>query len=286
MACQSAFQSETRRVSDFSAFAEMERSSWSDATRASGYVELFASAPDQAIESLLDAARANRDLKTLDLCCGHGNVSAALLSRGCQVIGIDFSPAMLAFARARAPKATFIEADAQALPFDDAEFDIVVSNLGVCHVPDQPRALAEARRVLRPGGKFAMTVWCGPATSPCFAVVYEAIKVHGHPDVSAPIGPDFHQFARREVATKLLSDAGFSNVEVMTVDCLWDLSAPEELFEIYAKGTVRAGMLLSKQPPQNLAAIRSALTMRVREKFASRDRWRIPVPAALVQATA
>ena len=116
--------------------------------------------------------------------------------------------------------------------------------------------------------------------------MYEVIKVHGHPDVSAPIGPDFHQFARREVATKLLSDAGFSNVEVITVDCLWDLSAPEELFEIYAKGTVRAAMLLSKQPPQNLAAIRSALTMSVREKFASRDRWRIPVPAALVQATA
>jgi ubiquinone/menaquinone biosynthesis C-methylase UbiE len=130
----------------------MERSGWSDATRASGYVELFSSASDQAINSLLDAAGAKPDLKTLDLCCGQGNVSEALLSRGCEVVGIDFSPAMLAFARGRAPKATFLEADAQNLPFDDAEFDIVVSNLGVCHVPDQPRALAEARRVLRPGG--------------------------------------------------------------------------------------------------------------------------------------
>lgn len=271
---------------DFSAFAEMERSSWSDATRASGYVELFASAPDQAIETLLDAVAASRDLKTLDLCCGHGNVSAALLSRGCRVVGIDFSPAMLALARARAPKATFIEADAQALPFDDAEFDAVVSNLGVCHVPDQARALVEARRVLRPSGRFAMTVWSGPETSPCFAAVYEAIKAHGHPDVSAPIGPDFHQFANREIAAKILSDAGFSNIEVTTVDCLWDLSAPEDLFEIYAKGTVRAAMLLSKQPPENLAAIRSALTTRVRERFSSGDRWRIPVPAALVRASA
>ena len=85
-------------MSDFSAFAEMERRSWSDAARASGYVQLFASAPDQAIKSLLDAAGANRDLKALDLCCGQGNVSEALLNRGCRVVGVDFSSEILAFA--------------------------------------------------------------------------------------------------------------------------------------------------------------------------------------------
>jgi ubiquinone/menaquinone biosynthesis C-methylase UbiE len=273
-------------VSDYSAFANMERGGWSDTARASGYVKLFASASDQAIGSLLDAVGAQRNFKSLDLCCGQGNVSEALLSRGCEVVGIDFSPAMLAFARGRAPKATFIEGDAQALPFDDAEFDIVVSNLGVCHVPDQPRTLAEARRVLRPGGKFAMTVWCGPDTSPCFAAVYGAIKTHGHPDVSAPLGPDFHQFARRNVAVKLLSEAGYSNIDVTTLDCAWNLNAPEDLFEIYAKGTVRAAMLLNSQPPQNLAAIRSALALSVRKQFANGDRWRVPVPAALIRATA
>jgi SAM-dependent methyltransferase len=273
-------------VNEFSAFAEMERRSWSDAARASGYVQLFACAPDQAIESLLDAADADRDLKALDLCCGQGNVSEALLSRGCQVVGVDFSPAMLVFARQRARTATFIEADAQDLPFADAEFDLVVSNLGVCHIPDQPRALAEARRVLRPGGRFAMTVWCGPESSPCFASVYAAIKAHGDPYISAPSGPDFHQFARRDVAIKLLTEARFSNIDVTTVDCVWNLKAPGDLFEIYAKGTVRAAMLLSKQPPENLTAIRSALTATVREQFSSGDRWRVPVPAALVRATA
>jgi SAM-dependent methyltransferase len=94
---------------DFSAFAEMERRSWSDTTRASGYVALFASAPDQAIEGLLAAAGAERALKALDLCCGQGNVSEALLGRGCHVVGVDFSPAMLAFARRRARNATFMK---------------------------------------------------------------------------------------------------------------------------------------------------------------------------------
>ena len=85
---------------------------------------------------------------------------------------------------------------------------------------------------------------------------------------------------------KLLSDARFSNVEVTTVDCAWDLDAPEDLFEIFAKGTVRAGMLLANQPPRNFAAIRSALALSVREQFSNGNRWRVPVPAALVRATA
>jgi SAM-dependent methyltransferase len=273
-------------VSDFTAFGNMERSGWSDAKRASSYIEMFAPASDQAIENLLDAAGAKPNLKALDLCCGQGNVSEALISRGCQVVGVDFSPAMLAFARQRTPRATFIEADAQDLPFEEGEFDIVISNFGICHVPDQPSALAEVRRVLVPHGRFAMTVWCGPETSPCFAAVYGAIKAHGHPDVSAPPGPDFHQFARREIAERLLSEAGFVDVDLTIIDCAWDLNAPEVLFEIYAKGTVRAAMLLSRQPPQNLAAIRSALVSTVREQFSNGNRWCVPVPAAMVRATA
>jgi SAM-dependent methyltransferase len=272
-------------MSDFTAFRNMERRSWSDATTASGYVKLFASASDQAIAYLLDAAGTKSKLKALDLCCGQGNVSEALISRGCQVVGVDFSPAMLAFAREKAPNATFMGADAQDLPFDNAEFDIVVSNLGICHVPDQPRALSEARRVLRPGGRFAMTVWCGPDVSPCFKIVYEAIKSHGSPAVSAPPGPDFHQFANRESAQELLLSAGFSDIGFSIINCAWDLNAPEELSEIYERGTVRAAAMLASQPPQNLAAIRTAMAKSVQIQFADGTRWRVPVPAALVHGT-
>jgi hypothetical protein len=83
-----------------------------------------------------------------------------------------------------------------------------------------------------------------------------------------------------------LADAGFSNIDVTTVDCVWDLNSPDELFEIYARGTVRVAMLLANQPPQNLAAIRSALTLLVQEQFSHGKRWRVPVPAALLLATA
>jgi SAM-dependent methyltransferase len=271
-------------VSDFSAFGSLERGSWSDPARAAGYVALFSSAPDQAIESLLDAAGARPGLEVLDLCCGHGNVSEALIRRGCKVTGVDFSPAMLALARARTQNANFMEGDAQDLPFGDAQFDAVVSNLGICHVPDQPRALSEARRVLRPNGRFAMTVWCGPDVSPCFEIVYDAIRRHGSADVTAPAGPDFHQFAKWKVAETLLTEAGFGNIDLEIVDCAWDLPAPEALSEIYERGTVRAAMVLARQPSRNLAAIRSALAGAVRKRFAYGKGWRVPVPAALVSA--
>jgi trans-aconitate methyltransferase len=195
-------------VSDFTAFANMERSGWSDAARASGYVKLFASASDQAIDSLLDAVGAKSSLEALDLCCGQGNVSEALIGRGCQVVGVDFSPVMLSLARERVPNATFIEADAQDLPF-----------------------------------------------------------------------------CKREIAAKLLSDAGFANVDLTIVDCAWDLDTPGSLSEIFEQGTVRAAMLLASQPEQNLAAIRSALAQVVRQRFVNGGRWRVPVPAALLRAT-
>lgn len=273
-------------MSDYAAFKELEIHGWSDAARAANYVKLFATASDQAIEPLLEAAGARGGAKVLDLCCGQGNVAEALAARGCKVTGADFSAAMLEMARRRVPGATFIEADAQNLPFANAEFDIVVSNLGICHVPDQPRALSEAHRVLRPGGRFAMTVWCGPDKGPGYEVVYRIVKACGAPGIGMAPGPDFHLFAHPATAQALLTAAGFSAIQSSIVPSGWDFDRPEGFIEMFERGTVRAAELLSRQPAQNLAAIRSALTAEVRERFANGGRWRVPAPAALVSATA
>ena len=131
-----------------------------------------------------------------------------------------------------------------------------------------------------------MTVWCGPDVSPCFNIVYDAIKRHGSSDVLAPPGPDFHQFAEKHVAEKLLREAGFDDIDLRVVDCFWDLDDPRRLCEIYEKGTVRAAMVLSNQPSQNLIAIRQAIAEAVQTRFAHEGRWRVPVPAALVRAVA
>src|SRR5262249_57209509 len=96
--------------------------------------------------------------------------------------------------------------------------------------PDQPRALAEARRVLCSRGKFAMTVWCGPEKSPCFAAVYNAIRTHGHPDISAPAGTGFYQIGKPDLAVKLLSVAGFFHIYVYTIECVLGLNRTGHFF--------------------------------------------------------
>lgn len=271
-------------MSNYEAFGRLESEGWANSSRASSYVELFAGASDHTINPLLNAAHAKAGDRALDLCCGHGNVTEALRSRGCVVWGVDCSPSMLEMARERVPEAVFVEADVQELPFERDDFDVVVSNFGICHVPDQPRALAEAQRVLREGGRFAMTVWCGADESACFEIFYSAIKSQGATGVNLPAGPDFHQFAKAETATQMLSGAGFSDVRLGVVDCFFELDKPEHLCEIFEKGTVRAASLLASQPAERLSAIRATVAATVREEFAHGGRWRVPMPAAMVSA--
>jgi SAM-dependent methyltransferase len=88
----------------------------------------------------------------LDAACGTGRHSAYLSGLGHRVIGVDRSPEMLAVARVRVPRGTFLEGDLERLPLSDDSIDLVVCALALTHVPDLPAAFAELTRVLRPGG--------------------------------------------------------------------------------------------------------------------------------------
>lgn len=262
-------------------FGAMERQGWGDKARAAAYIELFANATDQAVPHLVFGIGATPGMRVLDLCCGQGNVAAELAEAGCDVIGADFSSAMIGLAKARVPNAFFHEADAQDLPFGDAEFDAVVSNFGISHVPDQTKALEEVRRVLRVGARFAMTVWCGPDLSPAFRIFREAVAAHGDPTVIMPAGPDTHRFADPDTASGLLSSAGFGNIAFRMVECYWDLPSPDGLAEIFERATVRAADLMAKQPSSRRIAIRRAMAAVVEAECAFDQGWRVAVPAAL-----
>lgn len=271
-------------LGDFSRFAQHELQGWSNPNTVENYVSLFAPAAEAVVGALIDAVDVRPGMKVLDLCCGQGNVSADLLERGFRVTGLDFSPVMLDLARKRAPGAEFVEGDAQNLPFEDGSFDAVVSNFGVCHIPDQPRALSEIKRVLKAGGSFAMTNWCGPDISPPFRILYQSVQQHGSPDVKMPPGPDFHQFAREDIVRQILGAAGFVDISLRHVETHWAMHDPADLFAIYERGTVRAAMMLSDQPPENRAAIAQSVADAVRDGFAEDDGYRVPVFAALVSA--
>jgi SAM-dependent methyltransferase len=104
-------------------------------------------------EALADAP----GTRLLDVGGGTGNYAAALRDDGFVPIVCDREPAMLA--RAAAKGLETVEADAQSLPFEDASFDAVMCVSMLHHVDDRPRALAEQRRVLRPGGRGALMLY-------------------------------------------------------------------------------------------------------------------------------
>lgn len=101
--------------------------------------------------------------RVLDVASGSGNAALAAARRGARVIAADFVPELLRTAARRAGveglELETREADAQALPFADGRFDVVLSTFGVMFAPDQSRAAAELLRVCRPGGRIGLTAW-------------------------------------------------------------------------------------------------------------------------------
>jgi SAM-dependent methyltransferase len=114
-------------------------------------------------EELCEALDVRSGQKLLDVAAGNGNVSLAAARRWCEVVATDYVPALLERARERAAAERLAievrEADAEALPFSDGSFDVVVSTFGVMFTPDQERAAAELVRVCRRGGKIGLANW-------------------------------------------------------------------------------------------------------------------------------
>ena len=114
-------------------------------------------------EELCEALDLCAGQKVLDVAAGNGNVTLAAARRWCDVVSTDFVPALLERARERAVAERFDidfqEADAEALPFRNGSFDVVVSTFGVMFTPDQDRAAAELVRVCRSGGKIGLANW-------------------------------------------------------------------------------------------------------------------------------
>jgi ubiquinone/menaquinone biosynthesis C-methylase UbiE len=114
-------------------------------------------------EELCEALDIRSGQKVLDVAAGNGNVSLAAARRWCDVVATDYVPALLDRAHERAKaerlKITTREADAEALPFPEESFDVVVSTFGVMFTPDQERAAAELVRVCRRGGKIGLANW-------------------------------------------------------------------------------------------------------------------------------
>ncbi|MEO8668051.1 MAG: class I SAM-dependent methyltransferase [Bauldia sp.] len=114
-------------------------------------------------EMLCEAVDLHSNQRVLDVAAGNGNATLAAARRFADVVSTDYVDALLERGRERASaerlRVTFQEADAEALPFADGSFDVVLSTFGVMFTPNQERAASELLRVCRPGGKIGLANW-------------------------------------------------------------------------------------------------------------------------------
>jgi SAM-dependent methyltransferase len=236
------------------AFKAFERRGWESV--AAPYRDAFSSLTVQSIGPLLAAVAAGPGIRLLDVACGPGDATATAATRGADPTGLDFAAAMIEQASRLHPGLTFRAGDAEALPFPDASFDAVVSNFGMLHFAYPDRAIAEAFRVLVPGGRFAFTVWTPPDKAEGFGIVHRAIETRGRLDVGLPEGPPFFRFADVAESRRTLEAAGFTEVAHQELPLRWRLPAAEALVEAFMEGGVRTRGLLLAQTEAELAAIR------------------------------
>ena len=263
-------------------FWEFERTGWE---RAAPRYEACWGDTSEFVERLLDAARVGQGTRLLDIACGPGYVSGAAATRRAEPVGLDVAEAMIERARARHPGLSFMTGDAQQLPLEDASFDAATMNFGILHLSKPERALAEARRVLVPGGWFAFTAWVSEGNAVA-EIVDEAVAEHAAP-VELPDGPPFYRFSDQDACRAELGAAGFATetVEIKTVTAVWNIAAPDLLFEAELNAGVRTAAVLRAQPPERLKAIREAITEGVRRR-AEGDGYALPLVARVIAAQA
>jgi SAM-dependent methyltransferase len=143
---------------DYAAIRQRQKGAWG-----TGNYAIIGTTLQLVGEQLCEALDLRHGARVLDVAAGNGNATLAAARRGAVVTSTDFVPALLEAGRRRAhaegATVTFQEADAEALPFADGAFDVVLSTFGVMFTPDQAQAARELLRVTRDGGQVGLANW-------------------------------------------------------------------------------------------------------------------------------
>lgn len=237
-------------------FADFERTGWQK--QIAGYDGGIGMVSRQTVEPMLNAARVVPGMRVLDICCGPGMLSDGAVKRGAHPVGLDF-PDVVKLAGTLVPAAEFQAGDAQDLPFPDNSFDAIVCGYGILHVPDAEKALREMLRVLKRGGRAALSSWDIETPNAGLGLIYAAAKAHANLNIKLPHGPDIFQFSTRDRMRSALADNGFSDIEAIQSPQDWRVASAQQMIDAIYEGTVRTRAILDAQTPAQKEAIRAAL---------------------------
>ena len=190
---------------------------------------------------------------------------------------------MVEIAAAANPELEFRQGDAEKLDLPDCSFDAVVMNFGMLHLEHPEKAIAEAFRVLRPGGRYAFTVWDVPEKAVAFGIILQSIKAYGNLNVPMPAGPPFFRFSDPEEGKRALTAKGFVNTHALQVPQSWKLESGGSLVVTFRTAAVRTAALLNAQTQPALKKIQAEISALV-EPFSTGESIVLPMPAILTCA--
>ncbi|MCQ0007221.1 class I SAM-dependent methyltransferase [Actinomadura madurae] len=257
-----------------------ERELW--AGRAPAYERGFAHVTRYMVEPLLDAAGVAGGTRFLDVGTGPGFVSREAVRRGAEVSALDAEPGMAETAARNVPGLDVRVAVLPEVPFGDGTFDAVAGNFVINHVGDPGAALGALRRVLREGGRLALTCWVMPGRG-ALAIVREAIEAAGVPWPDDIPEPPFLRYGEQAAFRRLVTEAGFAEVAVEEVT--WEhVVDPEEWWETGALSRVGTnGVIVGRQDAATVARIKTEYD-RIVSAYAVRD-GEVALPAHALLAS-
>ena len=263
---------------ELQAFEDFERAGWEKA--ADPYHRMWGALSSQSSGPMLDAAGVSSGSKVLDVACGAGYIAAEAANRGCEAVGLDFSQAQLDLASKTYPDIAFQYGSAEELPFEPESFDAVVIGFGMNHMPKPEAVFGQAFRVLKPGGRFAFTIWDAPKPAEAFGIVLSALERFGRPNPDLPAAPPYFRMAEPDTVAAMYLDAGFVAPSTTSARQFWYHYSADDVFDAFSNGAVRVTALLRSQPEEALAAIKAAVRSDV-ETLKQGDTYVVPAPAAL-----
>lgn len=172
--------------------------------------------------------------RVLDVCCGSGASAipaAEIVGPKGAVVGVDLAENLLELARSKAEQRgltniEFRSGDMTQLPFDEAEFDVVVCVFGIFFVPDMEAALGELRRVLRDGGKLAITTWGPRFFEPATTAFWDSVR-RVRPDLYKGFNP-WDRISEVDDVCSLLAAARLNGIEAVAESDSQPVNSPED----------------------------------------------------------
>jgi SAM-dependent methyltransferase len=265
-------------ANDAEQFTSVLREHWGEVAQA--FHEGLSSLTDSCIPRLLASLGEIRGLRVLDVGCGPGHSTAEIARRGAAVVGTDLAPPMVALAAKVFPKIDFQVADVEELPFPDASFDAACGNFVILLISRPERAAAELARVLKPGGRVALSTWDVDARNRVLGMLGEALEASKIATPSLPGAPEQLRFADDAEFERLLRGAGFEQIKIERFGFAFEAPSADALFTELTKTSRTVRAAIASGDTAAVERLRMAY-VRLAERYARDGRVAVPCSAKI-----